>query len=64
MHAAAVETLEAREQETLFIGSYCNRREGKADRTGVLHDRYAVEVLFERREEATRRGAPRDVRAH
>ena len=36
MHAAALEDLEALEQEVLLIGSYCIRKEGKADRARVL----------------------------
>jgi len=36
MHAAALEDLEAVEQEILLIRSYCNRKEGKADRARVL----------------------------
>ena len=46
MYAAALEDLEAPEQEIMLIGSYHIRKEGKADRAGVLHDPYAAEVMF------------------
>ena len=46
MHAAAREESEVPEQEMLLIGSVYVRKEGKADRAGVLHDLCAVEVMF------------------
>ena len=61
VQVAALEDLEALEQEILLIGSYPDRRPApetvsggrvmhaaapKADRAGVLHDNYAAEVLF------------------
>ena len=46
VHAAALENLEALDQEMLLVGSCYIRKEGKVDRAGVLHDLYAAEVMI------------------